>query len=134
MVVAALAPVILSRFDLAGHGLWLACSLLALVLLLVIWIVNYRTAEMQEEIAGTSRAQLVGQGFATALIMVLLIGALILVVLGVFPDQEAALYLAAVALGLFMGAFTLLWLVFSQRRPQTVSDPAALPATGGSSV
>ena len=134
VVVAALAPVILSRFDLAGHGLWLACSLLALVLLLVIWIVNYRTAEMQEEIAGTSRAQLVGQGFATALIMVLLIGALILVVLGVFPDQEAALYLAAVALGLFMGALTLLFLVFSQQRPQTASDPAALPATGGSSV
>ena len=134
VVVAALAPVILSRFDLAGHGLWLACSLLALVLLLVIWILNYRTAEMQEEIAGTSRPQLVGQGFASALIIVLLIGALILVVLGAFPDQEPALYLTAVAFGLFMGALTLLFLVFSQRRPATASDPAELPATGGSSA
>jgi hypothetical protein len=55
-------------------------------------------------------------------------------VLGLFPDQEPALYLTAVALGLVMGAFTLLWLVFSQRRPAMASDPAALPATGGSSA
>ena len=134
VVVAALAPVIVSRYGITGHDLWLACGLLVLVLLLVIWIGNYRTPEMQEEIAGTSRAQLVGQGFANALVYVLLIGALILVVLGLFPDQEPALYLTAVGLGLFMGALTLLLLVFSQRRPQTASGPAALPTTGGSSA
>ena len=134
VVIAALAPVIVSRYGITGHDLWLACGLLVLVLLLVIWIGNYRTREMQEEIAGTSRAQLVGQGFANALVYVLLIGALILVVLGLFPDQEPALYLTAVVLGLFMGALTLLLLVFSQLRPQTASGPAALPTTGGSSA
>ena len=66
--------------------------------------------------------------------MVPLLAALILVVLGLFPDQEPALYLTAVGLGLFLGAVALLILVFSQRRPQTASDPAALPATGGSSA
>jgi hypothetical protein len=41
---------------------------------------------------------------------------------------------AAVGLGLFLDPLTLLLLVFSQRRPQTASDPAALPATGGPSA
>ena len=40
VVVAALAPVIVSRYGIAGHGLWLACSVLALVLYLGMWIVN----------------------------------------------------------------------------------------------
>jgi len=134
VVVTALAPVIINRYDITGHELWLVCSLLALVLMFSVWIVNLRTPEMQEEIATSSRAQLVGQGFADTLIYILMIGALVLVVLGLFPDQEPALYLTAVAFGLFMGALTLLLLVFSQRRPQTASGPAELPATGGSSA
>ena len=131
VVVAALAPVIISRYDITGHGLWLVCSLLALVLMFSVWIVNLRTPEMQEEIATSSRAQLVGQGFVNTLVYILMIGALVLVVLGLFPDQEPALYLTAVTLGLFMGALTLLFLVFSQRRPRTVSDPTALPTPSG---
>jgi hypothetical protein len=55
-------------------------------------------------------------------------------VLGLFPDQEQALYLTAVAVGLFMGAMTLLAMVFAPQRPQTVSGPVAPPATGGSSA
>jgi hypothetical protein len=62
------------------------------------------------------------------------VGALILVVLGLFLDQEPALYLTAVVLGLFLGALRLLILVLCQRRPQMASDPAALAATGGSSA
>jgi len=60
--------------------------------------------------------------------------ALILVVLGPFPDREPALYLTAVGLGLWWAAVSLLELVFAQRRPQAASDPAALPAPGGSSA
>ncbi len=66
--------------------------------------------------------------------MVPLLGALILVVLGPFPGQEPALYLTAVALGLFVGAVALLMLVFLHRRPQPASGPAALAATRGSSA
>jgi len=131
VVVAALAPVIVSRYDIAGHELWLVCSLLALVLflgLLVVW----RTTEIREVVAVT-RAVIV-EVASNALLMVPMIGALILVVLGVFPDQEPALYLSAVGLGLFLDALTLLFLVFSHGRPQTASDPAALPVTGGSSA
>jgi hypothetical protein len=134
VVIAALAPVIVSRYGVTGHGLWTACSLLALVLLLGQWILNERTTESRELGAVWSRAQTIATGASYLGLMIPTIAALVLVVLGLFPDQEQALYLTAVGLGLFLGALTLLFLVFSQRRPQTASGPAELPATGGSSA
>jgi FtsH-binding integral membrane protein len=63
-----------------------------------------------------------------------LVLALAFVALGFFPDQEHALYLTAVGLGLFLSAMGLFVMVFERPRPQTASDPAALPATGGPSA
>jgi len=134
VVIAALAPVIASRHDIAGHELWLVCSLLALVLYLGMWIVSERMTESRELGAAYSRAQTVGVVASYLSLTVLLIAALILIVLRLFPDQEPALYLTAVGLGLSLGALSLLLLVFSQRGPQPASDPAALPATGGPSA
>ena len=134
VVVIALAPVIISRYDLAGHELWLVCGLIALVLWFGVWAVNRRTPEMWETDKAYTRAQLAGQVAAYALLTVPMLAALIVVVLGLLPEQEPALYLTAVGLGLFLGALTLLFLVFAQRRPQTAFDPAELPATGGSSA
>ena len=134
VVVAALAPVIISRYGITGHALWLLCSVLALVLWLGLLVGDARTPESREELAAASRARLIGEMTASLLLAVPMVIALVLGALGLFPDQEPALYLTAVALGLFMGALTLLMLVFSQRSPQTVSGPAALPATGGSSA
>ena len=134
VVVAAITPVIVSRYGITGHGLWMACSLVALVLFLGLWIVNYRTPEMREEKEAASRAEIAPGVAANMLLLVPLVIALALVVLGVFPDQEAALYLTAVGLILFLDALNLLFLVFSQRRPQAAPGPAELPATGGSSA
>ena len=130
VAVVALAPVTLSRYGLAGHDLWLACSVLALVLVLGLYAVNSRTPEMPQEYAASSRREVA----IDVLLLVGLLVALFLVALGLVPDQEPALYLTAVELGLLGTALALLFLVFSQRRPQTASNPAALPATGGSSA
>ena len=132
VVIAALAPVIVSRYGVTGHELWLACGLLALVLFLGLWIVSERTTEARELTAAYSRAQTVKVVAFNLAFAVIVIAALVLIVLGLFPDQEPALYLTAVGLVLSLGALTLLVLVVLQRRPQTASDPAALPATGGS--
>jgi hypothetical protein len=132
VVIVALAPVLVSRYDIAGHELWLACSLLALVLLLGQWIVNERTTESRELGAAYSPAQTIVVMASYLGLMIPTIAALVLIVLGPLPDQEPALYLTAVGLGLVMGALTLLFLVFSQRRPQAASDPAMPPATGAS--
>ncbi|MGD8487245.1 MAG: hypothetical protein PVG27_02690 [Chloroflexota bacterium] len=48
--------------------------------------------------------------------MVVITGALVLVVLGLFPDQETALYLTAVVAGLFGAAAMLFMLVFGVGR------------------
>jgi hypothetical protein len=49
VVIAALAPVIVSRYDITGHELWMACSLVALVLFAVMFTVNGRSPEMGED-------------------------------------------------------------------------------------
>lgn len=134
VVIAALAPVIVSRYDISGHDVWKACSLGALVLYLGLWIVSERTTEARELGAAYSRAQTVGVVAFTLAFTVLAMGALVLIVLGLFPDQEPALYLTAVGLILSLGASTLLLLVVLHRVPRRASDPAALPATGSSSA
>jgi len=132
VVVTALAPVIISRYDIADHDLWLACSLVALVLWLGLLLGDARTTETREDLIATSRARLIGELTASLVLALPMMIALVVIVLGLLPDQEPALYLTAVAIGLFMGALSLLLLVFSHRRPQPVSDPAALAPTGSS--
>ena len=46
----------------------------------------------------------------------------VLVVLGLFSEHDAALYLTAVVLGLFLTALTLLWLVFERRSTATADE------------
>jgi len=130
VAIAALAPVTLGRYGVAGHDLWFASSLLALLLLLPVYAVNARTPEMRQEFAAVPRATLMREGAADALLLVGVVGSLILVALGLVPGQEAALYLTAVDLGLLATAVTLLFLVFLQPRPRAGSDATALGADG----
>jgi len=139
VVIAALAPVIVSRYDVAGHDLWMACSLLALVLFAVMVTVNGRSPEMGEDraaiLAAAPRAMVVvGAASTMWLPTASLVLALALVVLGLFPDQEEALYVTAVGLGLYMGAIGLFAMVFSMGHPWTTSDRAGLTPPGGSSA
>jgi hypothetical protein len=140
VVIAALAPVIVSQYDVTGHVLWLACSLVVLVLFAVILVVNGRAPEMREDraVIFANRPPLlllvVGAGSTIWLPTASLVLVLVLVVLGPLPGQEQALYLTAVGLGLFMSAIGLFAMVFSQRLAHPASDPADLPASGGSSA
>lgn len=132
VVIAALAPILISSYGVSGHALWLVCSLLALALFAIVMIVNARTPENRSELAAnlaaTPRKIIVAvYGPTIWLPTIALVLALALVVLGFFPDQELPLHLTAVGLGLFMSAMGLFVMVFERRRPPTVSDPAALP-------
>ena len=134
VVIAALTPVIISRYDTTGHQLWLASSLLALALLAVMIVVFARTPENRADVADTfatmprARIALVA-GLTFWLPFALLILALVLEVLGPFPDQEQALYLTAVGLGLFMGAMGLFVAVFWPGRPSVAAVRGDLPAS-----
>jgi hypothetical protein len=134
VVIAALDPVIVDRYDIAGHELWLVCSLLALVLFAVTLAVNGRAPETRagraSALAATPRARtmVVVQAVPTVwLPTASIVLALSLVALGLFPDQEPALYFTAVAVGLFGAALSLLGLVFLQPYATAASDPAATP-------
>jgi hypothetical protein len=132
VVVLALVPVVVSRFGVGGHELWLACSLCALVLFWVgdevfIRIFPERRAYMA---AQPLRARWRMELAATVFTVPMTIG-LVVVVLGLLPEHEAALYLLAVVLMLFMDAWLLLLVVTRAFRPRTApgaSDGPSQPA------
>ena len=62
----------------------------------------------------------------TALVVAIL-AVLALVVLDLVPDQEPALYLTAVVLGLFFASLQLLFLVYAHRGPTATSAEAEQP-------
>lgn len=136
VVISALAPTIVASYGLGGRELWLVCSLLALALFAVMIVVFARTpenvAQVRVELATTP--PIVTALWAAPTIwlpMISLVIALGLVVLGLLPDQSSALYVTAVALGLYMGATGLFIAVFGQRRAGSEAPTAAPPASGG---
>jgi hypothetical protein len=127
-VVAALAPVTLGLFDLAEHQIWALSSALVLVGLIVFVAGQARTAEYRANVAAgveATRAQsrsrwpaIVDTG-AFVLYMIAVVLVPIVVLLGVAPELETALYFAVVVLILLGAAWLLLALVFSQRLPES---------------
>ncbi|MCJ7709621.1 MAG: hypothetical protein MUQ32_02215 [Chloroflexi bacterium] len=121
-IVAALAPVALDRYDLADHQVWALSSALALAGWLLIGAVSARTPEYRAgwamSIAATrlTLSDVVGWAFY-ALYMIVLVVAPVIIVLGVAPELEAALYFTYLVLILLTAGWTLLMLVFAQRRP-----------------
>jgi len=134
VVILALTPVVISRFDVTGHELWLACSLMALALW---WIGDEVVVRASPERRAYQAARPLRVRWrveiGSAFLWMPMNIALILVVLGLLPEQEAALYLAAVVLLLFMDALLLLMMVISGGGRRTGSDPTAPPPTEASS-
>lgn len=115
IIVAAmsLAPIAVSRFGVAGHELWLGCSVGALLL----WwggdevIVRTSKERRRYMTAAPLRARWKGE-LIGAFVWGPANAALVLVVLGVFPAHDAALYFAATVLYLLFDALLLLMMVF----------------------
>ncbi len=117
VVIVALVPILISRYGVTGHELWLTCSPLGLVLFGIMIVVNGWAPESLEDrattLASTSRTEiLLVMGSTFWLPTVALLIAMVLVLLGLLPDKEEALYLTAVGLGLFMSALHLFVMVF----------------------
>jgi hypothetical protein len=128
-IVAALAPVVLDRYGVAGHQAWALSAVLALVGLLVMVGAMARTPEYRAswaaELATPRPRWLSVVGSAGALLYyVALVLLPIVIVLGVAPEQEAALYLTFVVLIMLGAAWALLSLVLARRGPQLASGPA----------
>ena len=119
-IVAALAPVALGRYDLTDQYVWALSSALILACWFLIVVVSSRTPEYRAgwatSIAATRLAlsDVVYWAFF-ALYMIVLVVVPIIIVLGVAPEHEAALYFTVVVLILLGAGWTLLGLVFAQR-------------------
>ena len=129
-VVAALAPVTLGPYGLGEHEVWVLSCAILVVIYLGMGIVSVQMPESRAVDAASSRTHKIAEYGVSVLFGIPTVIAMILIVLGLRPELEAALYRTVVVLLLLSAGATLLELVYSQRRPQAASDPAELPSTG----
>ena len=120
-VIGALAPVTLGRYDLTNHQVLALSSVLVLVGSFGISITHIRTPEYKAvrgaSRSGTSRVVEVVELVAWVLLVGGAVLAMIIVMLGLLPDLEAALYFTVLVLILLVAVWALMSLVFMQRRP-----------------
>jgi hypothetical protein len=114
--------VTLGRYDLTDHQVWALGSAVILIGWLVITVVSARTPEYRASWAmGIAEIRLtlsdiVGWGLYVLLVLAWVVIPII-VLLGVAPELEAALYFTYLVLLLLGTGSILLMLVFAQRRP-----------------
>ena len=117
-VLAALVPVVISRYGLSDHEVWALSSVLFLVGWIGTFLINNLSPEARAEEADPVRRSVKIVRFAVWLpSMAFLLLAPIAIALNLAPVAEEALYFTLVALTLAMCAMALLMLVFTGRRP-----------------
>ncbi len=135
VIITALTPLAISRYGVDGHGLWLASSILFLV-------VFFGSDELLKRLSPERRAMLAAWPLRTrarmeivaAIVWGPMIIGLIVIVLGLLPDQEPALYFTAVALNLVMAILILLVVVTGQARPKAAPDQVSETAAEGTTA
>ncbi len=115
-VLAALAPVVISRYGLAEHEVWALSSVLFLVGFVGIFAINNLSPEARAADQGIPRRVLVIRFAIWVPSVIVLFISPIAIILGVAPVREEALYFTLVALALLGSAIALLMLVFTGRR------------------
>jgi hypothetical protein len=118
-VLAALAPVVISRYGLTEHEVWALSSVLFLVGFAGIFAINNLSPEARVADEGIPRRVLAVRFAVWVPSVIVLFLSPIAIVLGVAPVREEALYFTLVALALLGSAISLLMLVFTGRRPAT---------------
>ena len=114
VVVAALIPIGLSRYGVTDHNLWFTCSLIYLILNWTVSLWSLRKPEVRKLVITDARANPVAAIFFWLLLEVPFQVPLILIVFGLYPNLEPALYTTALFFALFEAAFVLSQLVYSR--------------------
>jgi len=118
-VLAALAPVVISRYGLTEHQVWALSSILVFVAMVGIFAITNLTPEARVAEDPIPRSIKVVRFAIWAPTVIVLFSSPIVIALGVAPVREEALYFTVVALTLLLCAICLLMLVFTGRRPAT---------------
>jgi hypothetical protein len=117
-VLAAIIPVVISRYGLSEHEVWALSSILFLVGFIGTFLINNMSPEARAEGADPVRRSVKIVRVAVWVpSMAFLFLAPIAIALGLAPASEEALYFTLVALTLAWCAMALLMLVYTGRRP-----------------
>lgn len=124
VVVSSLVPVVVSRYGVVGHGLWLPSALVALV----IWLAFLAAFARRSDTRALNRSQEPLDRFFPVVglpLHLVIAGSLALIVLGRWPSTEPALYVTALAAGVVFAGYTLLVYVMSQKHDTTSGRDSA---------
>jgi hypothetical protein len=116
-IVAALAPVTLDPYGLGEHATWALSCVIVLAVYLGMGVVNMRMPDVKAVDAAMSRRHKMVDLGTAVLVGVPMLVAMGIIVLGLRPELDAALYRTLVVLILLGAGTTLLELVYSQRHP-----------------
>ena len=126
--VVALLPVILNRYGVEGHPLWLVCSLIFLVLNWGGVIQVFRSPGSRSLAVIQARDQPLRTMFFFFL-EVLMQAPLYLILLGLYPDFDPAFYTTSLLFNLFQGVYMLAQVVHgdglssdSDQTPHVIND------------
>jgi hypothetical protein len=124
VVVSSLVPVVVSRYGVVGHGLWLPSAVVALV----IWLAFLAAFARRSDTRALNRSQEPLDRFFPVVglpLHLVIAGSLALIVLGRWPSTEPALYVTALAAGVVFAGYTLLVYVMSQKHDTTSGRDSA---------
>jgi hypothetical protein len=105
--VIALIPVLLNRYGVEGHMLWFICGLIYLIVNWGSIIQGFRESESRALAKTQAKKHPLRTLFFWLLLEVLMQGPLYIILLGWFPDLEAAFYTTALLFNLFEAVFVI---------------------------
>lgn len=120
VVIAALVPVVLNSYGMTGHSLWFISSLIFLALIWAVIILSLRRPENRAMSVQQARSNPLMAAFFWILLEIPIQLPLIIVLLGIWPAQDMALYTTSLVFNLFQAAYVLAQLVYAE-----VSSPGS---------
>lgn len=114
VMVAALIPVGLDRYGIAGHMLWFVSSLVYLLINWAVILLSLRLPENRALVGAQARSSPLLSAIFWFFLEILVQLPLILALIGAWPSLEPAFYLTALAFNLFEAAFVLAQLVYAE--------------------
>ncbi|WP_448811508.1 hypothetical protein [Agromyces bauzanensis] len=112
VVIAALVPITISRYGVDDHALWLSSAVASLTLWVTSLVLIWRTADFR---AINEHLEPVDRSFPVVglPLHLTIAGSLALIIIGVWPRIDEALYVTGLSAGVVFGGYTLLVSVLS---------------------
>lgn len=116
VVIAALVPIALNQYGVDDHGLWLTCAVIAIAIWATFMFFFSRSTDTRAINRSTEPLDRLFPIVGLPLHL-LIAGSMVLIIIGVWPGLDEALYVTALTAGVIFAGYTLLALVLSQKHP-----------------